>query len=765
MNKRLKQYIYALFIAITLVLSTSMPVLASGNTSSQLVDALIVFADLHTDEANSTVPVNQAYKVAFIENFMAKMKDTQLPFSTVNSAGDAFSSNKDSADYNGQYDGDTSIITGSIRKGLNNNSIPVNYVWSDHDRYAGINKESRFIYGAGKDGIYGNQDDDNYYIYALSMADLSTNDRYNAGFSSNASVTATIRQFETDAQNLDHSKPLFIISHQPLFDRRDDNGHALEWCTAINRVAEGMDVAFFFGHNHKYDQQEDYYYGKGDTMPVTKPDYNSQNTKLNFTHLCAGYMAPASTNSVSDTTREGVVIGITIYEDRIRYATYDSDQDGDGNNLYTGAFSVDKTVKRDFALSTTKINPEQKTSYRAVANVLNYIVGYDIRTASGARNIRTLITLPRPTGTGTAPLAVYYVSEDAQTITKMDTQLSADGMKVSFIADTLGSFFIGEDLLRDKPETFLTMGSDTGEEKTVYMRVDSFENNGKYLLIGEDSYTNGAPIAYLNNSGTEAFEKVTISDNCIEITNPNAIWTATGNAADGYVLNNGNHYIGGETGNTVVTSAGNAKKVVYEVDTTDANNIKYRLKTASGNTMYLYYSTSGNEMWKWIASKDSNTSSRQMWIYKEVTIPATSSVTYSIEAPEIQYAPASGKNTTRLQYNLLANGNPVEGNGYFKFESVRDEFRSIKNISDDGLITFTSTCITHPCYVKISYVQGKGLLHKYVRIIPHPSYDYCIHAFASITTPPTGNEVGYTTFSCIHCNHSYFGNLTAPTNK
>ena len=342
-----------------------------------VVDAAIFFADLHTNESN--------YKESTVKGVMNALKNTGLPFSSVTSAGDAFSVNAD----NTKYTGDPTKITGYIQSVFS--GIPVNYVWSDHDRYAtGIEKTSRLVYGAGNDGVYGTDDDGNYYVYALSMGDLCSYDRYKAGFnyteSNNsgrvaAGFTATVSQaievFEADAAKLKKDRPLFIVSHQPLFDNRNDNAWAENWFDAINKVAEDMDVAFFYGHNHKYDKASDYYYAKGTTMPVATADkwgwdydigegylpsmdLSSESKTLNFTHLCAGYLAPSSTGSTSGTTREGTLLAVTIFEDSIQYVTYNA------NGEYTGNYAVNETVEREHtapAVTLTGINVEGQTEY------------------------------------------------------------------------------------------------------------------------------------------------------------------------------------------------------------------------------------------------------------------------------------------------------------------------------------------------------------------------------------------------------------------
>ena len=327
------------------------------------VDAAIFFSDLHTSQSN--------YKESTVKGIMTGLQGSGLNFSSVTSCGDAFSVNSGSG-----YTGYTGTITGYIRSVFA--GIPVNYVWSDHDRCAVqedgttlLDKTSRLVYGAGNDGVYGTDDDGNYYVYSLSMGDLCSYDRYSAGFNYktsnnsgriNAGFTPTvakaIENFKADTAVLKKDRPLFIASHQPLFDNRNDNAWAEDWFDAINTVAEKMDVAYFYGHNHNYDSGSDYYYAKGTQMPVAtadgwnynyeigqgyKPSVNlpAENKTLNFTHMCAGYLAPSSTGSTSSTTREGTAVAVTILEDSISYVTYDK------NGVYTGNYALNETVKRD----------------------------------------------------------------------------------------------------------------------------------------------------------------------------------------------------------------------------------------------------------------------------------------------------------------------------------------------------------------------------------------------------------------------------------
>ena len=669
--------VVALLLCVVMLIGF-VPVSAlAADGAGTVVDAAIIFSDLHTSSGD--------YKKSTLKGILNGIKNAGVNPSSVTSAGDAFSVNEDSTEYTGY----TSTLTGYIQSVFA--GVPVNYVWSDHDRYAVeadgstlLDKSSRLVYGAGADGVYGTDDDGNYYIYSLSMGDLCSYDRYSAGFnytqSSNnraskgftSTVAKAIENFKADAAKLNKDRPLFITSHQPLFDNRNDNAFAEDWFDAINEVAEGMDVAFFYGHNHKYDTGSDYYYAKGSKMNVATADnwnwnyevgqgwqpsvdLTSEQKTLNFTHMCAGYMAPSSTGSTSNTTRQGVAVGITIYEDSINYATYNS------NGLYNGSYALNETVTRSFAASSTPEGTVPDTTEPSV------------------------------------PETSEPENEDPE---------------------------IGEELSNS-----VTIGGQSYEEKTVYVRVDAFEDGEKYLLIGEDGPNNGNPIALVNNNGSDITAAVTVntgsitvdgvtySDGYIELDNNNAVFTASGSASNGYTLKNGSHYIGGTTAETLHTSSNSAVRVTYD-------SSAVRLRTASGTTNYLYYSTYGSETWKWSTSSTSTSSSRAMYIYKEVTakIPTgPASVTYTMQASDLKHNLVGDNKTALLDYALLADGKEATAlptGGKYTFGISGDNHDIIESIAADGTITFTGE--HGSCRVKVAYTWTDGYqtytVYKYVTV-------------------------------------------------
>ena len=353
--KQMKKVVSLLLCLVMLIGLLPFNMVQAGATTAEPVDALVVISDLHINTRSG----DESSKATILKNVLKAIKTEVGTVSSVNSAGDMFSSNE------GTVTSNTDDLNGYIREVFPN--VPVNYTWTDHDRNASAISKKSFL------TVY-----DNYYVYNLSMGDLSSNDRYRTGFnyteSDNSSrvaagFTATVPQaiseFKAAVANLDKSKPLFIVGHQPLFDNRNDNAWAEDWVAAINEVAKDMDVAYFSGHNHNYDfnnsatNKQDYYFAKGASMPVPKRsdwdfDYKvgSQSNKnlgytnvtLNFTHVCAGYLDPATGSSDPD-TRKATALAVAIYDDSIQYTIYDKD----GVYNTTAAMVVNESVEREHA--------------------------------------------------------------------------------------------------------------------------------------------------------------------------------------------------------------------------------------------------------------------------------------------------------------------------------------------------------------------------------------------------------------------------------
>lgn len=302
--------------------TTEVPVEAAAEEAAQaisyvtpegFVDAALFFSDLHTSKSD--------YKETEIKSVFGKAAtDAAVPFSAVVSVGDAFSSNEYS------YTGYTSYITEDIRTALQDNTVPVYYAWSDHDRGADVTNYTGLV----------DIESDEYYLYFISMSDMSPDKRY--GVPSTFSEDKLTAFTETVA-GLDHTKPLFIASHMPLHARRGDNGYAKDWYKVIYAAAETMDIAFFWGHNHTSEDEKDraaFYVAKDgtetlDVEGMSKPEIP------NFTYLNAGYMRG------KDSVRANAVTAVTITEDAINYTVYGASGEIDGT------YKLNETVAREFA--------------------------------------------------------------------------------------------------------------------------------------------------------------------------------------------------------------------------------------------------------------------------------------------------------------------------------------------------------------------------------------------------------------------------------
>ena len=173
----------------------------------------------------------------------------------------------------------------------------------------------------------------NYYIYTISENDMADSSPDTDGF------TSTV-------DGLDKSKPLFIISHMPLHDRRDDNYGASAWYTAISAAAEKMDIFFFWAHNHTSEGDADraaYYVAKDGSETMTI--YGGSTVTPNFTYANAGYIDPPN-----NPTRNNVATAVRIYADSVNLTVYDED------GVYSGSYAVNETVTREFAAAAVTLS-------------------------------------------------------------------------------------------------------------------------------------------------------------------------------------------------------------------------------------------------------------------------------------------------------------------------------------------------------------------------------------------------------------------------
>ena len=209
-------------------------VFAAGESDGAFVDAAVFFSDLHSTSSDSKTTMTTKVMGSIANGLSAAHPGKKV--SAVFSVGDVFSSNE----Y--QNSGSLSTITNNIVTGLGTvapSADDVYYTWSDHDRNTEIENFTGLMYGA--DG------NTNYYVYAISMSDMTSSTRYGVASTYKAEK---LTAFTNTVKELDKTKPLFVATHVPLHDRRDDNQYGDEWYNVIYEAAKEMDVTVFWGHNH-----------------------------------------------------------------------------------------------------------------------------------------------------------------------------------------------------------------------------------------------------------------------------------------------------------------------------------------------------------------------------------------------------------------------------------------------------------------------------------------------------------------------------------
>lgn len=432
---------------------------AADTANSGVVDAALFFSDLHTTA--------DSYKENEIIEVMGGVKKSGLDFSTVTCAGDAFSSN-DSV-IKGRT---TTAITAAIRNGLGDAEVPVNYVWSDHDRETDVENFTGLMYSG-----------ENYYIYSISMSDMSSSTRYGQP---TTFTEDKLTAFTETVEGLDHSKPLFIASHMPLHDRRDDNQWADEWYGVISAAAEKMDIVFLWGHNHTQEQTPDfdgYYVAKNGNEKMTIEGVGS--IVPNFTYLNAGYLSPASTGYTYNTTRQGVVVAAAITEESIILTAYDK------NGVHSGTYAMNETVARDHATSwTTLVEPTKSTFYvyeqvdTIVAGESYAIVGETSDYALNPEAITKGLAVATSGSTMTADFEVPLWTFDSATFGKIHSGTTYVSRNISLTtgyAKKSSTFTI-----TDKGNTFsLLCGSNHGDspDNSLYCSGSGWYLQGKNGVV------------------------------------------------------------------------------------------------------------------------------------------------------------------------------------------------------------------------------------------------------------------------------------------
>ena len=292
-----------------------------------VLDAAIFCSDLHGKTAN-------------LESILGHLKGSDVKYSSIGLVGDTCLT----------VSGVTSTIGSALGYTPN---VMFSYAKS-HDTENSADIATNWNYSGEVENV------SNYYlVYTIRETDMQ-----------NASDAATAAPAFTTWYNgltaAEKTLPIFIMSHRPMHDRRDDNAGAATWYNAISAAAESSDIVFFWGHNHTGDNSVDqaaYYVAKDGTETMTI--YNGSSVVPNFTYMNAGYIDANGQNPA----RKPVATTVQIYADKLVFQDYTT------SGTYSGSYAHNVTVEREFA---TKITP---TTLK-VTGVIEYAVGDALKAPS-----------------------------------------------------------------------------------------------------------------------------------------------------------------------------------------------------------------------------------------------------------------------------------------------------------------------------------------------------------------------------------------------
>ncbi len=394
--------------------------------------------------------------------------------------------------------GDTCLTvantTSIVQSALGDTDIDVMFSYaSSHDTENGADISTNWNYSGEVEGV-----SDYYLVYTIREDDMKSDTGADDAFT-------TWYNGLTDAEK---KLPIFIMSHRPLHDHRDDNAGAATWYNAISAAAESSDIVFFWGHNHTSEGSVDtaaYYVAKDGTETFTV--YQGDTVAPNFTYMNAGYINANNQRP----KRIGVATTVRITGDSLIFQDYTT------SGEYTNSsYSHNVTVAREFASTDSgETTPTEQTFYSAESSwwaavtatatgatftaveddakadeLLSYWYGYDISLEGQVEDTTATVMLwLDPDAMFSSDLAVYYYNEttgayEAVTGYTVDTdEYNVEYITISNAA--LGTYVYGtpntDDIIPDGAT--LTRLDITGPEKTKYFLSEDLENGNVYLDI------------------------------------------------------------------------------------------------------------------------------------------------------------------------------------------------------------------------------------------------------------------------------------------
>lgn len=353
---------------------------------------------------------------------------------------------------------------------------------------------------------------DYYLVYTVRETDMKTD-------------TGADEKFTTWYNSLtakEKTLPIFIMSHRPLHDRRNDNAGAAGWYTAVSAAAETSDIVFFWAHNHTGESSEDtnaYYVPNDGSEKITVE--GGSTVGLNFTYMNAGYINANNQNP----DRIGVATTVQITADSLVFQDYNK------SGEYNGDYSHNVTVTRNNAASTPTLESI------AISGESSYTVGEELALTVTA----TYSDGSTKDVTADAELTGYDM-DNAGTYTVTAT---FGGMNATYIIAVADPYVTGITVTAPTTVTY-----DQGDElDTTGMVVTATYNNGdtaditdSVTLSGYDMNTVGTQtvtVSYLAATGhtwTTSFE-ITVNEALADDVTLESMKITTGPTTTEYQVN------------------------------------------------------------------------------------------------------------------------------------------------------------------------------------------------------------------------------------
>lgn len=488
----------ALLLALVMLVGI-LPMSALAAETGTVLDAAIFCSDVHGYNSDLT-------------SVLGGVKTSGVDYSAIGFVGDTCLT--------------VANTTSTVQSALGDTDISVMFSYAaSHDTEDGADISTNWNYSGEVEGV-----SDYYLVYTIRETDMQT--------ASNASTAA--QAFTTWYNGLsaaDKAKPIFILSHRPLHERRNDNAGAAGWYTAISAAAKTSDIVFFWAHNHTGETSVDtnaYYVAKNGTESITVE--GGSTVVPNFTYMNAGYINANNQGPA----RIGVATTVQITADSLIFQDYNS------SGKYTGTYAHNVTVDRDNAATAalTGIKVSGTTEYTVGGKGLGLTVtaSYDDGTTKDVTADATFAPSALTASGVYTVTASYGGMTDTidVTVNLYDEVLAADGETLLIAVEAFSQGATALEVTWDDDAEAVLDANGLYTDYVVYdlALTNPGETTEYAMSIVDNMDTTNLAVYHVADDGTLTPVSYTIEDDCIVFTTALTGTFAYGSLSipDGYTL-------------------------------------------------------------------------------------------------------------------------------------------------------------------------------------------------------------------------------------